>query len=274
VSLVERAKAGDRDALTELVSENKRWIYNIALRMLWDPTEAEDATQDILLKMLSRLSSFEHRSRLRTWLYRLTVNHLLNMKRGSMEQPMSFDDYAAGLESASDADLTEFPESERALLVEEAKIGCMTGMLLCLSREQRIAYVLGSMFALDHKLCAELLGIEAAAFRKRLSRARADLHHFMQGKCGLLEPANPCRCKRKTKAFIERGFIDPSDLKFKRGVTEEIRDVAHREASDVFRAVTEDYPRLFRQHPFAKGPELRGLLSGILDGSALAGSID
>jgi RNA polymerase sigma factor (sigma-70 family) len=53
--------------------------------MLHHPQDAEDATQEILIKVLTRLSSFEGRSSFRTWLYRIVVNHVLNMKRGQEE---------------------------------------------------------------------------------------------------------------------------------------------------------------------------------------------
>src|SRR5262245_51534366 len=84
-ALIAAAKAGDRDALTSLVTFHKPWIYNIALRMVWSPAEAEDVTQDILVKVLQKLSSFEGRSAFRTWLYRLVANHVLNMKKGAVE---------------------------------------------------------------------------------------------------------------------------------------------------------------------------------------------
>jgi RNA polymerase sigma factor (sigma-70 family) len=84
-ALVARAKGGDREALEAIVRRHQAWIYNIALRMLYHPQDAEDATQEILIKALTRLSSFEGRSSFRTWLYRIVVNHVLNMKRGRRE---------------------------------------------------------------------------------------------------------------------------------------------------------------------------------------------
>ena len=80
-TLVARAKAGDRDALEEFVARHQRWIYNIAIRMLAHPTDAEDATQEILIKAITRLAAFEGRSTVRTWLYRIVVNHVHNMRR-------------------------------------------------------------------------------------------------------------------------------------------------------------------------------------------------
>src|SRR6266852_1841225 len=103
--LVARAHSGDRASLEELVRRHQRWIYNIAIRMLHHPQDAEDATQEILLKAVTRLSSFEDRSSFRTWLYRIAVNHVLNMKRGRLEpEALPFSCYAHGLDNTPDLD--------------------------------------------------------------------------------------------------------------------------------------------------------------------------
>src|SRR5881227_448509 len=144
--LVTRANAGEQPALEELVRRHQAWIYNIAIRMLAHPQDAEDATQEILIKLMTRLSTFEGRSSFRTWLYRIVVNQVLNMKRGRVEEAnWTFGKYGDGLNSAPDEELPD-PKSVPAdlkMLVDEARIGCTSGMLLCLDREQRLIYVLG-----------------------------------------------------------------------------------------------------------------------------------
>jgi RNA polymerase sigma factor (sigma-70 family) len=104
-ALVLRAKSGDAAALEELVVRHQAWIYNIAVRMLYHTQDAEDATQEILVKALTALSLYEGRSRFRTWLYRIVVNHVLTTKRGRLEPPMmSFSCYAHGLDRTADLD--------------------------------------------------------------------------------------------------------------------------------------------------------------------------
>ncbi len=190
-ALVARARAGNREALEELVRRHQGWIYNIAVRMLYHPQDAEDATQEILLKAVTRLSSFEGRSSFRTWLYRIVVNHVLNMKRGRLEQTsISFRSYGHALDNTPDLDLPD-PSSAPAdvrLLVAEAMIGCVSGMLLCLDREQRLTYILGEIFGVTDTVAAELLEISGENFRQRLARARRDLHNFMNDKCGPRRP--------------------------------------------------------------------------------------
>ncbi len=69
----------------QLVTRHQRWIYNIVLRMIYLPQDAEDITQEILIKLITKLSTFKGDSRFRTWLYRIVVNHVLNMKRARGE---------------------------------------------------------------------------------------------------------------------------------------------------------------------------------------------
>ena len=67
--LVTSAQQGNRAALESLILRHQGWIYNIALRMVGSPHDAEDVTQEILIKMLTKLSSFQGKSDFRTWLY-------------------------------------------------------------------------------------------------------------------------------------------------------------------------------------------------------------
>src|SRR6266404_3710038 len=79
--LVEKAQSGDRAALEQLVLRHQAWIYNIAVRMVFQPQDAEEVTQEVLVKVITKLSTFKGESKFRTWLYRIAANHVLNMKR-------------------------------------------------------------------------------------------------------------------------------------------------------------------------------------------------
>ena len=273
-AIVAAAQQGDRDALTEVVSRHRAWIFNIALRMMGERGAAEDATQEIFIKVVRRIESFEGRSSFRTWLYRVAFNHLLNAKRGHFEQSVNnFDDFAVALEATPNLAMDDIPEPERRLLVEEGRTACMTGMLLCLSREQRLAYLLGSLFELTDTQAAAILDIPRATFRKRLQRARSDLHNFMHSKCGLINKSNPCRCARKTRAFIESGHLDRRDLKFQRDRVASIAEAAPRDASVVCDKLEHDYPALYREHAFSDPKTLKKRLSAMLEGTALDGLI-
>ena len=108
VELVRRGKNGDRDALERLILRHQAWIYNIAVRMVFQPQDAEEVTQEVLIKVVTRLSTFQGESKFRTWLYRITANHVLNMKRrGGETQPQTYSTYATAINDIPDLDLPD-----------------------------------------------------------------------------------------------------------------------------------------------------------------------
>jgi RNA polymerase sigma factor (sigma-70 family) len=265
--LVARVQAGDRQALETLLARHQPWVYNILVRMLYYPAEAEDATQEVLIKVLTKLSTFERRSTFRTWLYRIVVNHALNIRRrGGQPDTIAFSDYARGLDGTPDLDLPD-PSSVPAdvqLLVQEAKIGCTSGMLLCLDREQRLVYILGGILGVTDHVGAELLEISRAAFRQKLARSRRDLHRFMHGQCGLINRSNPCRCAKKTQGFIQMGYLDPHRLLFARARVTHVHELAP-DAVRGLEALDAAYAAIFRQHPFHTAPDFVAALRALLD---------
>jgi hypothetical protein len=114
-------------------------------------------------------------------------------------------------------------------MVDEARIGCTSGMLLCLDREQRLIYILADIFGVSDRIGAELLDVSRDNFRQKASRARRDLHSFMQNQCGLLNSGNPCRCAKKTLGFAKTGYLNPEKLLFARDHVMKVREVAGKE---------------------------------------------
>lgn len=228
--LVAAAVAGQRAALELLLGRVRRWIYNLMRRMLLAPPDAEDATQEAMLKICLNLSKFDaQRAQFRTWAYRIAVNHAISVKRSRVEEAMGgFGDYAASLDQVGFEEIPaeELSNPETQHLVEEAKASCTMGMLICLDREQRIAFILGEIFGASDREAAEMLEISRDNFRQRLARARRDLYNFMENKCGLVKQANPCRCSRKTKGFIRAGWVDPANLRFAPAHLARIRELA------------------------------------------------
>src|SRR6185436_8073393 len=216
--LLERARSGDRDSLERVVEQIQGPVYNLALRMLWHPEDARDATQDILIRVISHLGSFRGDSRVQTWVYRVAANYLISARQSRVEaQSYTFERFANELDDclAEVGDEGEWP-ADKALLLEEVKVGCMHGLLTCLDRPHRLAYILGDILELEGPEAARILGISAAAFRKRLSRARDAIVAFTRAHCGLVEAANPCRCNRRLRRAQELGRVDEAALLFGR----------------------------------------------------------
>lgn len=139
-----------------------------------------------------------------------------------------------------------------------------TGMLLCLAREQRLVYILGEIFEVSDAIGAELLDISRENFRQRLARARRDLHNFMNDKCGLVRAANPCRCARKTRGFMEAGYVDPRNLLFAHERVRQVRHVALA-TSETIASLDERCAAIYRRHPFYESPDLVPALRRLLE---------
>jgi hypothetical protein len=107
---------------------------------------------------------------------------------------------------------TTADEAEFRLLCDEVCISCTYGMLLCIPREQRAAYLLADVAGLTDVEGADVLGCSRDAFRQRVSRARRILKHVIDNRCGLIDAANPCRCGRQITASMQAGFLRPVDL--------------------------------------------------------------
>lgn len=274
--LVRLANDGNHVALDELIQRHQSWIYNLALRMVHRPDDAKDATQEVLIKLFTRLSTFDGHSSFRTWLYRIVVNHLLNMRRSRAEaRGITFEEYGHALDGTHDAELpdTQAIPVDVQLLIAEARIGCTMGMLLCLDREQRLVFILGGIFGVSDVVGAELMELSRDNFRQKLSRARRDLQSFMQEKCGLVNADNPCRCARKARGFIAAGHIDPHNLRFARERVTHVRDVAAR-VSDEITGLDAAYAEVYRDHPFQKSPDFVAALRELMNRSDFRSTLE
>ena len=130
------------------------------------------------------------------------------------------------------------------LLVTEAMIACTSGMLLCLDRQQRLAYILGEILRVTDTVAAEVLELTPENFRQRLARARRDLRNFMNDKCGLVNRANPCRCAKKTRGFIQAGHVDPDNLVFARDRLLQVREAVPK-MYETIKTLDDQYAQIY-----------------------------
>ena len=203
--LAQTAHAGDVQALEQLLAEVRTPVFNLALRFLWQPEDAEDATQEILLRIVTHLHTFEGRAKFTTWAYRVASNYLIDAKRSRAERhEVSFDRVAHSLSRSSRE--PDFVTALEALeLAEQVKAGCTNAMLLCLKREERLVFLLGEVIGMNGPDAAYVLGVSSAVFRKRLSRVRGIMHSFLSAHCGLMEAGNTCRCRNRI-GYAGRAF--------------------------------------------------------------------
>ena len=149
--LVSEILNGNKASLNGLVLRHQAFIYNIAWKMVGDPLKAEDLTQETLLKIISNLSSFKGDSSFRTWAYRIVRNHFLNdLKKPSRLFADNFEDLGQMLDDSPSVDLSAEEQESKKEVIREVRLQCLSGMLLCLTKEQRMIYIIGDIFGGDH----------------------------------------------------------------------------------------------------------------------------
>ena len=214
-ALVDKATSGDKKALETLVTDVQDMIFNLSLRMLGTFADAEDATQDILLKMITHLSSFRGESRFTTWVFQIAVNHLKSYKKHMFAHvPLSFDFYGNDIENGKIEDVPDLTQNvDKDILAEELKMSCTNVMLQCLDTESRCIFILGTMFQIDSRMAGDILGMTPEAYRQRLSRVRRKMADFLSQYCGEYGSGS-CRCKNRVNYAIQSRRLNPQQLDY------------------------------------------------------------
>ena len=214
-SLVVKAQSGDKEALENVVLAVQDKIYYLSLRMLCNPEDAREATQEIIVKVLTKLSTFEFKSQFMTWVYRVATNYLLNTKKVLSKDPgLTFEIYKQDLESdlVDPGDYKNKPEYP--LLLNEVRIACTVAMILCLDHMHRMTYIIGEILEVETKDACEILAISPENYRQKLSRARKKVSAFTANTCGLVSSCSACTCERKLVGAIKRGRVDEKNIVF------------------------------------------------------------
>lgn len=166
--LIDRALAGDRDAFGDLVDAYGRVVYNLALRMVYDPEDARDLSQSVFVNAYRKLSSFDRQNRFFSWIYRITINESLNLL-SRRRRHETLDD---GL-----VDERRGPEAQ-ALAAE--RDGQVQSGLMQLSPDHRTVIVLRHFLELSHHEMSDVLRIPEKTVKSRLHTARTRLGEVLK----------------------------------------------------------------------------------------------
>ncbi len=223
LKLIQKATAGDKPSLETVLLSVQDLIFNLSLRMLGTFPDAEDASQDIILKVMTHLSSFKGESSFSTWVFRIAVNHLRDYKKHMFSRfPLSFEFYGDDIQNAKTEDVPDMTQNvEKAILAEELKLSCTNVMLQCLDTESRCIFILGTMFQVDSRIAGDILGITPEAYRQRLSRVRKKMADFLTEYCGEYGKGK-CHCADRVNYAIRSRRIHPAQLYFQTAVPAQV----------------------------------------------------
>jgi RNA polymerase sigma factor (sigma-70 family) len=211
--LIKSCLDGNKQSLEKLINSIQALVFNLSLRFLWNRMDAEDATQEILIKIITNLSKYDGRSKFSTWAYRVATNYLINLKQTTLEKTFtSFDIFSADLNNNKELKSYDLPDKD--ILEKEMKTGCTLAMLQCLDRDLRIAFILGSILKIKSNIASSIVGTTPENFRKRLELSRKLIGGFLNSHCGVYNPHNTCRCNKRISSAISCGRIKPTNLLF------------------------------------------------------------
>lgn len=213
--LIKKALNGDKTALEGITIAIQDNIYYLSLRMLANPDDAIEATQDILIKVITNLSSFRFDSHFNTWVYRVASNHLITAKKILNKDPaLNFELFKMDLEQDlyEPVNLRDRPDYQ--VLLNELRVSCTMAMLLCLNPAHRMAYILGDILEIEHDEASKILAISKDNFRKQLSRARGKVVEFTSNSCRLVSDRATCSCDKKLQGALNRQRIKPDNIIF------------------------------------------------------------
>jgi RNA polymerase sigma-70 factor (ECF subfamily) len=176
--LVSAARRGDRAAMESLLRRHTPRIHSICRRITANPTDADDATQETLIKVVRSLDKFDGRSSVSTWIHRIATNTALDEIRRRRRRP--------ALSLVEDSTTGNDPVDTRASAAVEdlASQMILDEAIAALPEDQRAAVVLRDSLGLDYGHIAEVLGVAPGTVKSRISRARQRLMEDLADRLG------------------------------------------------------------------------------------------
>jgi DNA-directed RNA polymerase specialized sigma24 family protein len=208
-----KAAAGDGPALQEVIRGLQDGLFGLSLRVLGNREEAENATQEMLVQIAAGISHFSFRQKLRTWAYHIAVKVLLEAKESRVERRyLSFERFAEDLTANAKKGMAW--DDEKSVLLEETKISCTFEILQCLTRTQRVVFLLCDVWDFSGSEAVEIIGVPSEILRKRLQLARSAIRKFGRHHCGLVSDIALCRCHRQIFSSLDSGKVQLEALQF------------------------------------------------------------
>ncbi len=174
--LIARAQRGDEEAFAALFEAHKRRVYSLCLRMLGNPTEAEDLTQEAFLQLFRKIATFRGESAFSTWLHRLSVNVVLMHLRKKGLNQISLDETE---NSQGEPIKRDYGDDDRRLVGSIDRIG-LNRAIAELPPGYRTVFILHDVEGYEHNEIAEIMNCSIGNSKSQLHKARLKLREWFQ----------------------------------------------------------------------------------------------
>jgi RNA polymerase sigma-70 factor (ECF subfamily) len=178
----------------EITKEYRGLVSAISHRMIQNPEMAKDAAQEAWMEILKSLNTFKGESKISTWIYAIASRVILRQaKNKKVYSTRHLSEYFRDGERKSPFE----QEADKRRWVKEMCDKCLTGILHCLSNQDRLLYVLYDIAGLSHREISLIVDDQESTVRQRVSRSRKKLQHFLNEECVLFNPDGNCSCRMK-----------------------------------------------------------------------------
>jgi len=185
--LVDAAQAGDRKALGQLLQTYQKRIYHLCLRMLSNPDDAADVTQDVLVRAIQHIGGFRQGSKFSTWLYRIAMNtSISHLRRSRVRSALSLESTYSGADDGAQPlkakmESNREPGPDESVETEE-QVQQLLRAMDALDLQLRSVILLRDLEEMDYQQIADVLNIPLGTVKSRLFRARLALRQLMEGR--------------------------------------------------------------------------------------------
>jgi RNA polymerase sigma-70 factor (ECF subfamily) len=188
--LVDQLKRGDASALRELVDRHSRKVYQLALKLTRNETDAEDVLQETFLRVFSRIETFRGEAAFSSWLYRIAANACF-AKLGDRRKHdhLDIDDVHPEFEGSSPPTINDWSRQPDTVLLSKEAADVLNGAIDQLPEDFRVVFLLRDVEGLSNAEVAEILDLSVPAVKSRLHRARLFLRKKLAGYFDMLEKA-------------------------------------------------------------------------------------
>ena len=199
------------DQFGDLYRAHYREVFRLALGLAGNAADAEEIAQEAFVKAFRAFADFRGEASFRTWIYRIALNVTRDrLKERARFPAQALEEMGYVLEEIIDPDPASDPET--GLLARQARVKCLHSLTECLRAQERRVFCLAVTLGLPHRRVAEILECSVAAVKTTLHRARKRWFGYMEDRCELLNPANPCSCRQWVRFGLAQGWISKQDV--------------------------------------------------------------
>jgi len=185
-------------------------IYNLAFKMTGDKHDASDITQDTFIQVFKSLNNFNGESQIYTWLYKIAKNNCLRLLE--KKNKTTFLSLQEIIDKTSSPISEEISETEKNHYITQVKEGCLSGLLRCLSLQQRLAFILYVLLDLPLVQVAGIIDKSENATRILVHRSKQHIKDFLCSNCSLYDSKNTCYCENLINFSLKQGWINLNNL--------------------------------------------------------------